>query len=485
MRPSLITPPSINKFDGNRPARTAGILRPGIRRLTANGRKNPKAVAAYKQALAAGATFEQVADAVKRATGEDGLTTPQNTPFFTLFECVDTAVRDLVLRKYGEVVEIEGVPVTVIKRLPIAMYSDTVEGNLDFQFEQYGAGRHMLRWSASATADEAGRLGIAVDDRVCREFVPVPLGNNGKAVRLPNGRDASARGRCEPSTCPEYQAKKCNLRGKLYFHIMGIGLSAPFELPVGSKHFGLEADDTLETIRNATGGNLTRFENPVFFLTKQTRRVGMIGDDGQPKKVEQIITVLEAAADMPKLRLMQAGSTSLGNSAAMLLDGASSAANGPHPAAANAEGIVVARPPVESMKQTQGQSGRNEQTEHAPFAGSVLPVEDGAAGGVASAPVTGRSLQVRVAELSRGAGFKDGARVKAYAEAKFGTDWVRTEASLTALIRTLEAIAEPRARLVKALADSGVEMDAFLADDQEPPYWDFDVREIDARLNAT
>ena len=65
MRPSLITQTPSKKFDGARPSRTAGVLRPGIRRLTAKARNDPKALAAYKAALATGGL-----DPVARAAAE-------------------------------------------------------------------------------------------------------------------------------------------------------------------------------------------------------------------------------------------------------------------------------------------------------------------------------------------------------------------------------------------------------------------------------
>jgi len=468
MRPSLITQTPSKKFDGARPSRTAGVLRPGIRRLTAKARNDPKALAAYKAALATGATFEQVADAVKKACGFEG-TTPQNTPFFTLRECVDPAVLGLVLERYGEEVELEGVAVKVIKRLPVSLYGDTVEQNLDYQFEAHSA-TGMKFWSATADASEASaERGIAVGDRVCRTFREVPKGRDGKAVRLPMGRDVETRGKCDPQTCPQYQSRECNLRGKFYFHIPGVGVSAPFEMPIGSKYFGIEADQTLELVRNATNGNLTRFDKPVFFLTKERRTVPMLDPDtGKPKKVEQIITVLEAAVDVPKLRLLQGGAAA-GQDAALLLEGRAPQPAEGHTPSNDGGAQVDAAGYADSADDSR--QPFNSAEDRKPADQDLVP--------------SGRSLQARVAELSAAAGFTDGQRVKAYATQMFGTGWVRDSEALQKLVAVLESIVEPRAKLVQSLKSADIAIEDFLKDDVTPPFWDFIADEINARLNAT
>jgi Recombination directionality factor-like len=458
------------KFGSKRPPSVAGRIRPGIRRLTAKGRDNPRAVKAYRDALQAGFGFEAIAEAVQRATGSV-MTTPANVDYFSVREG-DFVVPEFarkILALYGENAEIEGVPQRVLHRFPIELVGDTVEENVDFTFSQFSKAGIQF-WSDKADASHHLPEGVEIGDRVCKTLVDLPKGADGKAVRSPAGRDPAVLGKCEPEKCSRYQSGTCSMRGNVYFHIPGIELATPFAMSIGSKNFAIETEGTLEAIRNATGGRLTGFGKPIFFLTKQQREIPMLDDDGKPKRVTHHIVVLEAMVDMPKLRLSNAAYLPIEQKTAVLQKGEQAAA------------LLEAHEPAQAVVPVaQVEAVANAPTPEAP-AGSSVARETS----TTQAPVekSGKSLQSDVAEATARAGFTNGERVKAYARAKFGEGWVRDPKALRTLVETLDAVALTRKALLASLEKCGVTLEQFVADDPEPAFWDFSSDEINKRLQA-
>jgi Recombination directionality factor-like len=464
MRMSQLVPP---KFGGNLPVRTAGTIRPGIRRLTNKGRENPQAVKIYQEGVASNESFRQIEERVFKATGGKFLT-PSNPAYFTVrpadFEVPEMAEK--ILNNYGVSETIESVTTRVVKRLPISLVSDDIEGNFDVSYKCF-TGSGLKYWADIATESDEKANGIAAGTRICRKFEEVPKSDSGKTLRMPAGRPVGFRGLCEPTKCPQYQSGECSMRGKLYFHVPGINVSAPLEMPIGSKTFCVEADETLAKMREATGGNLTRFEQPVFFLTKQERMVASLDDDGKPVQRKQNIVVLEAMVDIPKLRLVrnQPLDTLRADQSAVFL------------------GQVA--PTEVALAESNSVPEEVQNAEHTlpRLMTSIPDAIDEPNGPIPQAQRKSNPLQQSVGEAARVAGFENTDRIKLYAVQLFGTGWVKNESALTALATHLNEIASWRNALLLQLKKSGLTLDQMMQDDPEPPFWDFDQVEIQKRLN--
>lgn len=469
MRMSQLVP---HRFGGTQKPRTVGKIRAGIRRLTNAGRKDPKAVEIYRRMVANGATFAEIASAIQSATGTI-MTTPSNSQFFSVREndfSTPEIARQL-LSLYGQEVEIEGVKVPALMRFPISAVSDEVEENLDFAYKCYTA-TGLKYWSAPADAEAAAKLDTTPGKLVCMQFQEVPRTPEGKAVRLQNGRGVTCRSLCQPQSCAQFQGGQCQMEGKLYFYVPGIKMAAPFEMKVSSKCFGMEAEATLDQIRTATKGNLTRFERPIFFLTKKERQILMGDENGHPKRVKQHIVVLEAAVDIPHLRM--------GQPATALIDAADSAA----PALEGGwNGAFVSHPNATAAIEGNGANEASNST----FALSTTSQSRAVATVTPAAPEspvpTGRALQQAVGSAANEAGVEK-ERLTAFAKKHFGDGWITDEQSLVKLAELLREIAQPRKRFLASLAASSITLDAWMQDDPEPNFWDLDVDEINKRLNA-
>jgi hypothetical protein len=494
MRISHLVP---SKFDGNRPSQVAGIIRPGIRKLTNEGRSNPAAVKVYRDLIATDATYEAIGKAIADKTGRNNLFAPSNAPFLTVRggDCVVPEVATKILAMYGEETEVDGASIRVVRRLPIHLFSDEVSKNLDFEYKSFTAAG-IQRWSSAADT-AAPELGVAVGDHVCKTLVSA-ASTGAKKARAPGGRDVKVLGRCRPAECAEYGAGKCQMRGDMFFYIEGINIAAPFKMPTGSKVFGLEGEKTLDLIRDATGGNLTRFESPVFFLTKKPKKLSV---DGVPKTVN--IVVVEAMADIPKLRYMQ-------SQGLLANEGQRSADN-----AARALGVTAPTSDAEAPDQSDHGDTPHEADDRLAADASVLTHEAVVAETVATrpamveataeaaaisatatatptptlpatvvdAPVDGASLQQAVGMAAKAAGFREMSRVKAFASERLGDDWIKNPAALKSMAETLRGVAALRVQLLKSLAESGLTLETFMEDDPEPPFWDFDPAQLQQRLS--
>jgi hypothetical protein len=196
--------------------------------------------------------------------------------------------------KYGED---RGEGVKRLFRLPIVFAADNLLDVMPHKLAVYGGGSIKF-WSTFS--DENG-------ERQCMTFAPVPKAGNGKAVRLFGGRKQIPRpdteGKCDPENCREYQARQCNVSGRLIFYIPGITSVSPIELPTHSI-YGLDSiRDTLNAIAAMRGGRIAGFlqQREAFWLTKTLKEVPHIDEDGRAVRVKQWIIGLEVMVDPTRL----------------------------------------------------------------------------------------------------------------------------------------------------------------------------------------
>lgn len=274
-----------------------GTIRPGIKVLTKTAAKSQTARGLYDAGLAAGDSFEAIEKRIKEAVPNiENPLIPCNVPYFTARRG-DFLMPEIATQIMDQYAEDRGEGVKRLFRFPIVFAADNLLDVMPHKLAVYGAGSIKF-WSTFS--DENG-------ERKCMTFAPIPKAGNGKAVRLFGGRKEIARpdtaGKCDPENCREYQARLCNVTGKLLFYIPGITSISPIELPTHSI-YGLDSiRETLNTIAAMRGGRISGFlqQREAFWLTKTLKEVPHIDEDGRAVRVRQWIIGLEVMVDPTRL----------------------------------------------------------------------------------------------------------------------------------------------------------------------------------------
>lgn len=192
---------------------TAGKIRAGIQVLTRKAAESARARELYEEGVAAGRTFEQIAQAISEAVPQLRYPlVPRNVPWFTLraqdFPNPETARQ--ILDTYAE----DRGDGRHLYRFPVVFPSDQWQVVMPHELAAWAT--HEKRYWSEYAAD--GRT------RLCMCHAPVPTVGQ-RAVRLFGGRKAVPRpdngGLCDPEACAEYQARQCNLSGRFLFFIPG------------------------------------------------------------------------------------------------------------------------------------------------------------------------------------------------------------------------------------------------------------------------
>lgn len=293
-------PDSLPTLLGQAPARipTGGKIRPGIMVLTRKAAEQPEAKAIYTQGVAEGRSFEAIEKALAQALPQlKSPLVPRNVPWFTVrgadFPNPDIARE--ILDTYGE----DRGQGHRLYRFPVVFPSDHWQAVMPHELAAWGA--HEKRfWSQYSPDGQA---------RHCMRHAPVPVDETGRrAIRIFGGRKAMPReengGICEPESCPEYQARQCNLTGRFLFFIPGIRSISALELPTTSFYAMSAAIQRFQAIAQMRGGRISGFlgrDRTTFFLTKVLKEVPHIDEQGRALRVPQWIIELEAPVDVTAL----------------------------------------------------------------------------------------------------------------------------------------------------------------------------------------
>lgn len=269
-----------------------GHIRPGIKVLTSNARKNERAVALYHEMVAAGDSFETIGKAIESKCNLRNPLAPKNVPYFTCrrSDFTNPDVADEILRLYGED-RGEGVK---LYRFPVLFAFNDWMQNLPNQMAVYGtSGRKFF--------SQYERDGI----RYCMTYAKVERDPRAqRTVRNFGGRtvirrqdDAIPDGVCDPEQCPQYQARQCNLSAGFIFavpDIKGLGL---IELPTNSIYVLQKAYSAMQTVQLARG----KLTGTRFWITKREFDITRINEQGEAVRASQLLTVLDADIDIGAL----------------------------------------------------------------------------------------------------------------------------------------------------------------------------------------
>lgn len=429
--------------------KVSGRIRPGIMVLTKRGSENKDARRIYDEGVARGDSFEDIADQIKKKTGEQGLMRPVNPPYFTVRrgDFGSPEIADFILERYGEVRE-DGVK--RLYRLPVAFASDEVTQILDFRFQMYTS-QGLVYWSDESSDGKS---------RQCMTRAPLEVDpTTRKVVRLSSSRPVIPRpdngGVCIPERCREFQSNQCNLRGRVLFAIPGVPGGGLIELPTGSKNFGFESEALLAGIREMTGGKLMGLgpgDRPVFYLTKKLKSVPMIDTEkGKATRADQWIIEIESTLDMSVLisargTQAQALSTNADRAAQVLIG------RSPDPAGAPASATSQSGMPAATDQKPQGAASVGGSA-----AGSA---SRSAAGDGSESAIELTAKRREIKQAIEAAGYDVNA-FNAWAQQAIGENWGRDPAGLDKAAQTLAYNTKQLGMLPAALQELGVDADQF------------------------
>jgi hypothetical protein len=271
---------------------TIGRIRPGIKALTSAARANEKAVALYREMVAAGDSFDTIAKTIESQCRIKNALAPKNVDYFTCrrSDFTNPDVADEILRLYGED---RGAGVKLY-RFPVLFAFNDWMANLPNQMAAWGtAGRKFF--------SEYGSDGV----RYCRTYAKAePAPRAQRAKRHFGGRavifrqdDAIPDGVCDPEQCPQYQSRQCNLTASFVFavpDIKGLGL---IELPTNSIYVLQKAYAAMQTVQLARG----RLTGTHFWISKREFDITRINEAGDAVRQKQMLTVLDAEIDIGAL----------------------------------------------------------------------------------------------------------------------------------------------------------------------------------------
>lgn len=285
---------------GQAPARipTGGKIRPGIMVLTRKAAERAEAKAIYAQGVAEGRSFEEIERALTEALPQlKSPLAPRNVPWFTVrpSDFANPEIARQILDTYGE----DRGQGHRLYRFPVVFPSDHWQTVMPHELAAWSI--HEKRFWSQYSPD--GRV------RHCMRHAPVPVDDTGRrTIRLFGGRKPILReengGVCDPESCPEYQARQCNLTGRFLFFIPGIRSISALELPTTSFYAMSAAIQRFQAIAQMRGGRISGFlgrDRTTFFLTKVLKEVPHIDEQGRAVRVPQWIIELEAPVDVTTL----------------------------------------------------------------------------------------------------------------------------------------------------------------------------------------
>ena len=276
-----------------------GKIRAGIKVLTRQAAKQPRAKALYDDGIAAGQSFDEIEQAIVTAMPElKHPLVPRNVPWFTVRgqDFANPELARKILEAYGEE---RGDGERRLYRFPVVFPSDHWPTVMPHELSVWSA-REKRFWSQ-----------YSLDGRVRQCWCPAPASSTAQGerpMRPFGGRQSVLRadngGVCDPQTCPQYQQRECKLRGRFLFFIPGIRSINVFELHTTSFYAMNAAIQTFETISFLRGGRISGFldrQRTPFYLSKQLREVTHLDETGQAVRVPQWIIQLEAPVDVTAL----------------------------------------------------------------------------------------------------------------------------------------------------------------------------------------
>jgi hypothetical protein len=273
----------------------AGKIRAGIKILTPAAAKVDGADAIYRNGVATGESFDDIAAKIAKLPGmpknDRGRTRmplmPTNVPYFTVAKSTFAvpAAADRIMDLYGEP-DRDGGPERRLYTLPIIFPSDDLDLVFPEDFQAWKASER-YRWS---------NVSVDADGRRVLKCMKYPDMAPSKARRRQFGGRVPVVDRdCNPNDCPIFDAGECKHHGALYFWVPGVEGGGLIELKFTSVYAPLNIMPMLDLVR-AGIGRISGLQNgrPIFALSKTLDNVARLNlETGKPEKTRHWIIRLE------------------------------------------------------------------------------------------------------------------------------------------------------------------------------------------------
>ncbi len=262
-----------------------GRIRAGIKIL--NPRiKDKEVIDLYKKGVKAKASNGAIAAEIYKRFEVKNALIPKNVPYFSVHpsDFVVSSTADQIMELYGS----DGPAGYQLYKFPVVFPVDDINSIMPHNLSCFG--KSGLRYWSDYSEDGT---------RVCRQRKAAE-----KGVRVFGGRPVTTRRVCDPEKCDEYQKRECTLRGQFIFYMPEIIGSAAIALSTTSFYSLDKAMNTLNLIAGARDGVISGVVNgkPIFWFTKKLEKVSMIDvKTGEPRQVDQYLTVLESSINVGEL----------------------------------------------------------------------------------------------------------------------------------------------------------------------------------------
>src|SRR6218665_174340 len=181
------------------------------------------------------------------------------------------------------------------------VFADIHRGGIDAAL---GSGL-AVRGGGAQTIHYQSRYG---DDGVRRCVYLPPVVPSKDAIRKQfSRREFVVRGVCDTDLCPQFASGECRFAGTLRFYIPGMPGAGLYCLETGSTQAASEIYLRLSSLLDECGylPNFIPDGRPVFWLTKALKNRVYYDEEGNQKKGEQWVPVLETEIDLTKVKMLR------------------------------------------------------------------------------------------------------------------------------------------------------------------------------------
>lgn len=264
-----------------------GKIRPGIKVPTAKARGVPGVIDAYTAGLKAGATYDDIALAMKKINGCPAYPlTPKNSPYFRVHPSdFAPGQAEKIMELYATKRPGDSQP--HLYSFPVVFPSDDIDIVFREQFEAWKASE-IMHWSENGKCMQRQQL--------------KPDQNRRK--RQWGGRPTEVVGPCDPNNCDFFGNGDCKHMGSLYFWIPGVTGVGVIELEFSSIYASMGIMEVLEMVQVGMGRiKGTLGGKPIFTISKIQQDVSVMDwQAGKAKRQGQQIIRLEASGlDMTRI----------------------------------------------------------------------------------------------------------------------------------------------------------------------------------------
>ena len=278
--------------------RPGGRIRPGIKLLGKDAKKNADAVKIYNDGLNERLKFDEIEKRITKKTGIQYPLYPKNTSYFNV-ATADFGIPELafqLVEKYGE--KRQGDTKKHLYRFPVVFHTDDLFEIFPNRYKCFGEGPSF----ESYYREEDG-------ERWCRylpNVTPEMLKDQKiRRITRPPRREHVDRGPCEPKTCPQALSGQCSFQGTLHFYIPGINTTSLVAMEMGSEYAAEDVWSDLQLIRDMLG-TLPRFNpdspgQPIFWITKKEEPRAYFDEHGVRKTANQWVPKVQADLDIARL----------------------------------------------------------------------------------------------------------------------------------------------------------------------------------------